>query len=187
MLFFAILGHIMPAVTSIINTPIGPLLARVRDGQLIELSFYDHTANADGSVDDGDISDAHVLRAVEIQIREYFARRRTRFELPINLKGPAFHRRVWAALCEIPYGQTVSYGQLAARLGTPGSARAVGTANGANPAIVVPCHRVIGADGKLVGYGGGLARKRALLDLENDNVRLSFDRSHFLPFGSGSA
>jgi methylated-DNA-[protein]-cysteine S-methyltransferase len=163
----------MPAVISIIDTPVGPLLARARDGQLIQLSFYDRTASADCSVDDGDIGDAHVLEAVEIQIREYFARRRTRFELPLNLKGPAFHRRVWAALCEIPYGQTVSYGQLAARIGTPGSARAVGTANGANPiAIVVPCHRVIGTDGKLVGYGGGLARKQALLDLENGNIRL---------------
>ena len=177
----------MPGVISIIDTPVGPLLARVRDGQLTQLSFYVHTARVDCSDDDGDINDAHVLQAVEIQIGEYFARRRTRFELPLNLKGPAFHRRVWAALCEIPYGQTTSYGQLAVDLGIPGSARAVGTANGANPiAIVVPCHRVIGADGKLVGYGGGLARKQALLDLENGNVQLAFDRSHYLPFDSVS-
>jgi methylated-DNA-[protein]-cysteine S-methyltransferase len=93
----------------------------------------------------------------------------------MQLEGPEFHHRVWEVLCEIPYGQTRSYGQLATELGDPGAARAVGFANGANPiAIIVPCHRVIGADGSLVGYGGGLRRKRILLDLESNRMALAF-------------
>jgi methylated-DNA-[protein]-cysteine S-methyltransferase len=101
------------------------------------------------------------------QLEEYFAGARTRFDVPLVLEGPAFHRRVWDALLTIPYGETRSYGQIAAQVGDPGAARAVGFANGRNPiAIVVPCHRVIGANGNLTGYGGGLPRKRSLLDLE---------------------
>ena len=101
------------------------------------------------------------------QLDQYFAGERTRFDLPIELEGPAFHRRVWEALLTIPYGETRSYGQIAAQIGDRSAARAVGYANGRNPiAIVVPCHRVIGADGSLTGYGGGLECKRTLLDLE---------------------
>jgi methylated-DNA-[protein]-cysteine S-methyltransferase len=89
------------------------------------------------------------------------------------MTGSAFQRRVWSALQEIPYGKSISYGELARRIGIPSAARAVGTANGLNPiAVIVPCHRVIGADGSLTGYGGGLERKRLLLDLEAGAVQL---------------
>lgn len=166
----------MTSSVTVFETPVGPLFARSIDGQLVELSFYNGAS--DDSGDGADVRNAGVLRDVKVQINEYFARERTRFDLPLNLRGPAFHRRVWAALCEIPYGQTVSYAQLAIGLGVPGAARAVGTANGANPiAIIVPCHRVIGADGSLVGYGGGLDRKRQLLDLESNRVRLALQRT----------
>jgi methylated-DNA-[protein]-cysteine S-methyltransferase len=98
------------------------------------------------------------------QLREYFAGERTRFDLELVLDGSAFQQRVWAALQDIPYGQTVSYGQLADRIGQPSASRAVGLANGRNPiGIIVPCHRVVGADGGLTGYGGGIERKRYLL------------------------
>jgi methylated-DNA-[protein]-cysteine S-methyltransferase len=101
------------------------------------------------------------------QLEEYFAGERTSFDLPLDMHGHEFERRVWAALRQIPYGETVSYGEIAERIGAPGAARAVGLANGRNPvAIIVPCHRVIGANGKLTGFGGGLPMKRALLDLE---------------------
>jgi methylated-DNA-[protein]-cysteine S-methyltransferase len=162
------------ASTLIRTTPVGPLYAKVRDGQLVQLSFWRSQSVSDGDRADVHPRDAEVLHAVEVQIREYFARTRTDFDLPLNLQGPEFHCRVWEALCEIPYGRTVSYGELAAKVGAPGSARAVGTANGANPiAIIVPCHRVIGADGSLVGYGGGLDRKRLLLDLESRIAQLT--------------
>jgi methylated-DNA-[protein]-cysteine S-methyltransferase len=108
------------------------------------------------------------------QLDQYFAGERRDFELTLALHGPAFHKRVWEALLTIPYGETRSYGQIAAQVGDPGAARAVGYANGRNPiAIVVPCHRVIGADGGLTGYGGGLARKRRLLDLESGTLALT--------------
>ena len=101
------------------------------------------------------------------QLQEYFAGLRRVFQLPLAPRGTAFQLRVWQALREIAYGETVSYGELARRLGLAGGARAVGLANGANPLpIIVPCHRVIGADGSLTGFGGGLRIKRALLSLE---------------------
>ncbi len=109
---------------------------------------------------------ALVRRAAE-QLAAYFAGRRTRFDLPLNAAGTAFQRRVWQALCTVPFGETASYGEIAAALGNPRASRAVGLANGRNPiAILVPCHRIIGSDGSLTGYGGGLDRKRWLLDHE---------------------
>jgi methylated-DNA-[protein]-cysteine S-methyltransferase len=100
-------------------------------------------------------------------LQEYFARNRTVFTVPIAPIGTAFQQRVWAALRTIPYGETRSYGQLADAVGNRSAMRAVGAANGRNPvSIIVPCHRVIGSDGSLVGYGGGLERKRFLIDLE---------------------
>lgn len=111
---------------------------------------------------------------VRAQLDEYFAARRTTFDVPLALEGTAFQLRVWAALQEIPYGETTSYGEIARRIGEPSSSRAVGLANGSNPiSVIVPCHRVIGASGKLTGYGGGLERKRALLDLERGLLPLS--------------
>jgi methylated-DNA-[protein]-cysteine S-methyltransferase len=101
------------------------------------------------------------------QLREYFSGRRRDFDLPLSPSGTAFQKSVWRALREIPYAATISYGELAARVGNPKASRAVGAANGKNPLpIVVPCHRVIGANGKLVGFGGGLPIKQALLEIE---------------------
>lgn len=104
------------------------------------------------------------------QLDAYFAGELTEFDLRLRLDGTEFQRRVWTALCDIAYGETISYGELARRIGKPSASRAVGLANGRNPvAIVVPCHRVIGASGSLTGYGGGLDRKRTLLDLERSH------------------
>jgi methylated-DNA-[protein]-cysteine S-methyltransferase len=104
---------------------------------------------------------------VSEQLSEYFAGERTSFDVPLVLDGAPFQQRAWQALREIPYGETISYGEQARRIGQPSAARAVGMANGRNPiAVIVPCHRVIGANGTLTGYGGGLERKRLLLDLE---------------------
>jgi methylated-DNA-[protein]-cysteine S-methyltransferase len=104
------------------------------------------------------------------QLREYFGGVRTIFGLPLEPHGTSFQRTVWARLAEIPYGETISYGELARRVGNPKAARAVGAANGANPLpIVVPCHRVIGANGNLTGFGGGVSVKQSLLSLEASN------------------
>jgi methylated-DNA-[protein]-cysteine S-methyltransferase len=107
------------------------------------------------------------LKPVVDQLESYFCGNLTRFDLPLDLAGTEFQLKVWRALCRIPYGATCAYGQIAKTISQPGAARAVGLANNHNPVpIIVPCHRVIGADGNLTGYGGGLPRKRKLLDLE---------------------
>jgi methylated-DNA-[protein]-cysteine S-methyltransferase len=112
------------------------------------------------------------LDAAAAQLREYLAGERTDFDLRLLPHGNEFEQAVWAELLRIPYGETTSYGEIARRIGHPGAARAVGRANGRNPiAIVVPCHRVIGSDGSLTGYGGGLDLKRALLTLEAETAR----------------
>lgn len=104
---------------------------------------------------------------VRAQLADYFAGRRTSFDVPLALEGTTFQLEVWRGLLEIDYGETISYGELARRIGRPRAVRAVGLANGRNPiAVIVPCHRVIGANGTLTGYGGGLDNKRLLLDLE---------------------
>jgi methylated-DNA-[protein]-cysteine S-methyltransferase len=101
------------------------------------------------------------------QLDQYFAGERTEFDLELDMRGTQFQKDVWNALLTIPYGETRSYGEIARQIGRPDRARAVGAANGSNPvSIIVPCHRVIGSDGSLTGYGGGLPRKRFLLDLE---------------------
>jgi methylated-DNA-[protein]-cysteine S-methyltransferase len=115
----------------------------------------------------GIADDAQPFAVVREQLTEYFVGKRTVFDLPLHLQGTAFQIRVWTELQRIPYGVTISYGELAKRLGDPKASRAVGAANGQNPiSLVVPCHRVIGANGNLTGYGGGLAKKHALLDFE---------------------
>jgi len=115
--------------------------------------------------------DAALARAAR-QLREYLAGERRDFDLELEPAGTPFQREVWEVLKTIPYGETISYGELARRVGRPGAARAAGLANGRNPiSIVVPCHRVVGADGTLTGYGGGLERKRELLALEAGAVR----------------
>jgi methylated-DNA-[protein]-cysteine S-methyltransferase len=150
-----------------IPSPVGPLALTVDDdGALTRIGF--------GA---GDVADDARFDRVVTQLTEYFAGRRTDFDLDLRPDGgSAFERRVWAALLEIPYGETASYGEIAARIGHPGKARAVGRANGRNPiAIVCPCHRVIGSDGSLTGYGGGLENKRTLLDLEAGALTLAMD------------
>lgn len=113
------------------------------------------------------VEGAAILQRAQEQLHAYFAGRRRAWDLPLDIYGTPFQQAVWKLLLDIPYGETRSYAQLAAALGRPGAARAVGQANGANPLpIVVPCHRVVQADGSLGGYGGGLALKRALLELE---------------------
>ena len=112
------------------------------------------------------------LAPVRAQLEEYFTGERTDFDVPLSMHGTSVQLTVWDALRKIPYGETASYGEIAANIGQPGAARAVGSANGRNPvAIIVPCHRVIASGGKLGGYGGGLDRKQFLLDLERGSVR----------------
>lgn len=112
-----------------------------------------------------------ILREAARQLEEYFQRKRKEFDLPFQVEGTDFQKRVWEALRSIPYGETISYKELARRVGSPKAYRAVGGANNRNPImIVIPCHRVIGADGSLVGFGGGLDMKEKLLALEKDYV-----------------
>jgi methylated-DNA-[protein]-cysteine S-methyltransferase len=125
--------------------------------------FFAEEARAAGA----DVEETPCIREAERQLEEYFLGRRKTFDLPLSLVGSDFQRAVWAALLEIPYGETASYKEIALRVGNPNAARAVGMANHNNPvSIVVPCHRVIAHDGGLGGYGGGLAAKRYLLELE---------------------
>jgi methylated-DNA-[protein]-cysteine S-methyltransferase len=142
----------------IIDSPVGPLTLVERDGALVRLSFGAHGADEPATP---------VLARAAAQLGEYFAGERRSFDLPLAPSGTEFQLACWRALAEIPYGETRSYGEQARNIGRPDRARAVGAANGANPiAIILPCHRVIGADGSLVGFGGGLETKRRLLDLE---------------------
>ncbi len=116
-------------------------------------------------------SDHAILQMAESQLNDYFARKRQTFTVPLDAKGTAFQEAVWAALLTIPFGETRSYGQIAAQIGRPTAVRAVGAANGRNPlSIIAPCHRVIGANGKLTGFAGGLEIKALLLNLEADNL-----------------
>lgn len=152
----------------VVDSPAGPLTL-VSDGtHLAGVYFTGHRhAPADLGTEVALEEAPAVLRAAAEQLGEYFAGTRTEFDLPVAPTGTDFQRRVWALLRQIPYGQTWSYGQLAARLGQPGASRAVGLANGRNPvSIVVPCHRVVGSTGAITGYGGGVERKQLLLDLE---------------------
>ena len=115
------------------------------------------------------IEDADVFKGVVDQLKAYFKRERSRFDVEMDLKGTEFQKRVWAKLVQIPYGTTISYGELAKRIGNPKASRAVGMANGKNPIpIIIPCHRVIGKNGTLTGFGGGLDIKQTLLDLESN-------------------
>jgi methylated-DNA-[protein]-cysteine S-methyltransferase len=146
-----------------IDSPIGPLTALVDgDGALTHLLFAHHPAPADA------VWDEERCAPVRAQLEEYFRGERDAFDLPLAPAGTEFQRRVWDELVRIPFGETVDYGALAVRVGRPGAARAVGRANATNPIpIIVPCHRVIGANGSLTGYAGGMEAKRTLLDLES--------------------
>jgi methylated-DNA-[protein]-cysteine S-methyltransferase len=153
-----------------IRSPIGRLtLVSDGDGDDRALSaiLFEDDERLASSPPPGWSPDDRRFRDARRQLEEYFARRRTVFDLPLALRGTPFQVRVWRALLRIPYGATASYGDIAARIGRPGASRAVGGANHRNPIpIIVPCHRVIGSDGSLTGYGGGEARKRRLLALE---------------------
>lgn len=156
-----------------LDSPLGPIQAALDpEGRVAYLGFADHEPRtrllaALAARSGAFTTDPAVAAALRRQLADYFAGRRRTFDLPLALEGTPFQRRVWAALREIPYGETRTYGELAARLGDPKLARAAGAANGANPvSILVPCHRVIGAGGALTGYAGGLDLKAALLRLE---------------------
>lgn len=146
------------------DSPVGKLTLAGTAGRLRHLRMVDQTYEPSRVGWEPD--DAAFPDAVD-QLEQYFRGERREFRLELDLVGTAFQRRVWEALLTIPYGETRSYGQIAAQLDAPGASRAVGLANGHNPiGIIVPCHRVIGANGSLTGYGGGLDKKRALLDME---------------------
>lgn len=147
--------------TRTIETPIGPLTLQADEAAVTAIRF-----GAGGAQDTSPLLDA-----AEAQLREYFAGALRTFDLPLAPHGTAFQQRVWAALRAIPYGETRTYGELAAAIGSPNASRAVGMANHRNPiSIVIPCHRVIGANGTLTGYAGGLEVKRKLLALEGINI-----------------
>jgi len=147
-----------------IASPIGELTIRSDGERICALEFGAAESRRDG---------LPVLLRAEGELAEYFAGRRRRFSVPLCMEGTPFQLQVWRALGEIPYGETVSYGQLAARIGRPRACRAVGMANNRNPLpIFVPCHRVVGADGSLRGYAGGLKAQRILLELEGRNVEV---------------
>ncbi|MGI5936406.1 MAG: methylated-DNA--[protein]-cysteine S-methyltransferase [Oscillospiraceae bacterium] len=139
------------------DSPLGPLTITEENGQITSLSF--------GASRDSEPTP--LLLEAKIQLEEYFAGKRREFRLPLAPKGTEFQQRVWKALLAIPYGETRSYGEIARDIGNPRASRAVGMANNRNPiAIIIPCHRVIGSTGRLVGYGGGLDKKEFLLNIE---------------------
>jgi len=144
-----------------ISSPVGSLLLAVSERGLVALQFSGRRIPA------GWVESEEKIAPFARQLEEYFAGRRRQFNLPLDLRGTDFQKRCWRALLKIPYGETRSYADIARAIGKPSAVRAVGLANGQNPiAIIVPCHRVIGSDGSLTGYGGGLENKRRLLELE---------------------
>lgn len=144
----------------VVGSPVGPLTLTASEDALTEIAFG-------GAGNSGSALPSALLAQTARELEEYFAGGRRTFTVPLAPAGTDFQRKVWTALRTIPYGETVSYGDIARRIGKPGAAIAVGQANSRNPIpIIVPCHRVIGADGKLVGYAGGLEIKKALLRLE---------------------
>lgn len=147
---------------SFIMTPVGKM------GIIEENDAITHLYFSDGSLPEGaELKETELIKKAKTQLQEYFSGRRKDFDLPLKPSGTAFQQAVWQALCSIPYGETRSYKDIASQIGNPKACRAVGMANNRNPiAIVVPCHRVIGANGEMVGYAGGLSVKEHLLQLE---------------------
>lgn len=153
----------MPVISSIL----GNILINSREGYLSELRFTDEAASGE------------LLNKVEMetkrQLDEYFAGDRKIFNIPIGLGGTEFQRKIWMAINEVPFGQTITYLKISQKLGNPAAIRAVGASIGSNPILIVlPCHRIIGTNGQLTGYAGGLDRKRSLLDLEGHASQGSF-------------
>lgn len=170
-------------ITTTVDSPIGPLELGTDGEWLVRIRF-------DGEFDPTrDRADHPLLADAAAQLAEYFAGRRRSFDLPLDPIGSPFQREVWAALSEIEYGETISYGELARRIGrTSLASRAVGLANGSNPIpVVIPCHRVVGSNGTLVGYGGGLDRKLTLLRLEAEHSVPTFEQREALgePYRAG--
>ena len=154
---------------TVIDSPIGKLTLVATDGVLAGL-YMERQRHLPATETFGRPDPAPFAETIR-QLDEYFAGNRTSFDLPLAMAGTEFQRRVWDGLCDIPYGETMSYGELAATLGKPAASRAVGLANGRNPiSVIVPCHRVVGSTGSLTGYGGGLERKLFLLDFERKNL-----------------
>ena len=152
-----------------IDSPVGPLRLVADDGGLRRIDFLKTKVKVDASWR----NDAAALKETLHQLRLYFAGELEEFDLALAPEGTSFQLGVWHQLCKIPYGETISYGELAKRVGNPNASRAVGLANGSNPIpIIIPCHRVIGSNGKLTGYGGGLPIKEKLLALERRQLRL---------------
>jgi methylated-DNA-[protein]-cysteine S-methyltransferase len=158
------------ATHAVIDSVVGPLTVVAHEGAIVGLYMdLQRHCPADDILGELDLRAcrAEPFKTAADQLGAYFAGTLTRFTLPLAPRGSVFQQRVWAGLQDIPYGDTESYGELAERIGSPGAARAVGLANGKNPiGIIIPCHRVVGSDGSLTGYGGGIDRKRQLLDLE---------------------
>jgi methylated-DNA-[protein]-cysteine S-methyltransferase len=168
----------VPVTLREIDTPIGPMTIGATDHAVVLCDFTERPmmpaqlASTRRRIGPTSVGDAPLLDRVEQQLAEYFAGTRNAFDLPTLMPGSAFQERVWGELRRIPYGETISYRELALRVDVPGAPRAVGRANGSNRlAIVVPCHRVVAASGGLGGYGGGLPAKRDLLDLEAGAAR----------------
>lgn len=163
---------------SIIKTPLGDLMLAANASELTGLYFAgcDHIPSASNH---WTLDAQHpVLQQTEEQLREYFAGKRKIFSLPLRLAGTDFQERVWREIARIPYGETISYSDLAKRAGAPQAIRAAGMNTGRNPlSIVIPCHRVVGKNGSLCGFAGGLERKRQLLELENATGRLMKEES----------
>lgn len=169
--------------TFVHDSPVGPLTLVVDTGHLVGCYFADHPAvgpaagntlsRVEAFPDDheetsADPGDAGLLEHTRRELDAFFARRSQAFTVPVDPRGTPFQRRVWQALRAVPHGCTVSYGHIARAIGAPAAVRAVGAANGKNPiCIIIPCHRVVGASGALIGFAGGLPRKRFLLDLES--------------------
>jgi methylated-DNA-[protein]-cysteine S-methyltransferase len=155
----------------VIDSPIGLLTLAGKGPVLTNLRMVDQTYEPDRA--DWTLDDRAFPEAVD-QLAAYFAGELQQFDLRLEFRGTPFQQKVWEALRTIPYGETRSYGEIALQIGTPTAFRAVGLANGHNPiAVIVPCHRVIGANGSLTGFGGGLDRKKALLDLERSSTSLT--------------
>lgn len=153
------------------DSPVGPLVVTSDGDAVTGLSLPENGTAAPTAPDWVRDESLPVLQAAAAQLAEYFAGSRKEFSLPLAPKGTDFQRRAWEQLQRIPYGATISYGEQARRLGNPSAMRAVGQANGRNPiAIIIPCHRVIGANGTLTGFGGGLCMKETLLRLEGSHA-----------------
>jgi len=166
---------VAPRYFNKIDSPVGKLMLLASEDKLLEIKFSSSTENAELSENVEENNELPIFLNTEAQLDEYFRGKRDSFSIPIVLNGTEFQQKVWKQLQSIPYGETISYQQLAKHVGDSKKARAVGNANGKNPIpIIVPCHRVIAKDGSLGGFGGGLPIKRYLLELEG--IVLNFQK-----------